>query len=85
MPAHCIAARAPSNRSCSLSVPDEFDPWLIRFLLGSKNSLQRAKEYLDKYCTIRALLPHRFAVEPSPAVDEQFDRVYARTHTRTPH
>lgn len=50
----------------------DWDPWLIRFLVGGKNSLQRAKEYLEKYCTSRARNPELFTQQPSPVVEQLF-------------
>ncbi|XP_034246563.1 alpha-tocopherol transfer protein-like isoform X2 [Thrips palmi] len=51
---------------------EDFDPWLIRFLIGSKNSLQRAKEYLEKYCTSRAQRAELYTQGPSPGVENLF-------------
>lgn len=54
---------------------EDFDPWLIRFLIGSKNSLQRAKEYMEKYCTSRAQRADLFTQAPSPVVDRLFNLI----------
>ena len=59
-----------------LLLPEDFDPWLIRFLIGSKNSLQRAKEYMEKYCTSRAQRADLFTQAPSPVVDRLFNLMY---------
>lgn len=43
------------NDSCSYNILD--DQWLLAFLRGSKFSLERAKEKLDMFYTMRTVVP----------------------------
>lgn len=54
------ASLARDDAHC-LSAAEEDDAWLERYLVCSKNSLERAKRGLDCYFTVRAEAPAIFA------------------------
>ncbi|KAK3927692.1 Alpha-tocopherol transfer protein-like [Frankliniella fusca] len=62
-------------------VPEEDLPWLERYLVCSKNSLERAKRGLDCYFTVRSEAPAIFADRDSDtsAFKRTFDYTYVVT------
>ncbi|KAJ1525647.1 hypothetical protein ONE63_008865 [Megalurothrips usitatus] len=60
---------------------DEDDPWLERYLVCSKNSMERAKRGLDCYFTVRSEAPTIFADRDSDAA--AFKRTFDFTYVVT--
>lgn len=54
---------------------EHVDEWLENLLITNKNSLERAKETLDCYFTVRVVIPEVFTVRDPllPAVQKSFD------------
>ncbi|XP_054286488.1 alpha-tocopherol transfer protein-like [Macrosteles quadrilineatus] len=54
---------------------EHVDQWLENYLISSKNSLQRAKEGLDCYFSVRTIIPEVFTLRDPllPAVQKSFE------------
>lgn len=54
---------------------EHVDKWLENYLIVNKNSLERAKEGLDCYFSVRVLIPEVFTVRDPllPAVQKNFE------------